>query len=96
MIYASHTPTLSLGLAYHFCVDCNQIEFFSYIFSPSIVYHVSIFTGCVLPSLVVGVLAGYEMVVMHLLWTSSVLGFRFPNTEDLNLEALTVIGNGAF
>ncbi|KAF6017378.1 Hr46 [Bugula neritina] len=35
--------------------------------------------------------AGYEMVVMHLLWTSSVLGYRFPNTEDLNLDSFTNI-----
>jgi len=33
--------------------------------------------------------AGYEMVVMHLLWTSSVLGFRFPNTEDMDLDSMT-------
>lgn len=36
--------------------------------------------------------AGYEMVVMHLLWTSSVLGFRFPNTEDMDLDSMTNLG----
>lgn len=32
------------------------------------------------------------MVVMHLLWTSSVLGFRFPNTEDMDLDSMTNLG----
>ncbi|XP_067938498.1 probable nuclear hormone receptor HR3 isoform X2 [Watersipora subatra] len=35
--------------------------------------------------------AGYEMVVMHLLWTSSVLGFRFPDTEDMDIDSLSNI-----
>lgn len=29
---------------------------------------------------------------MHLLWTSSVLGFRFPSAEDMNFGSMSNIG----